>query len=125
MADPVKADGPAQQGGATTVPSSSHGGTRTVRISGPRRTLYESFRHRVRSKVLVLLCLMYLITYMDRVNISTAAPFIKEDLGLNNTKLGLALVLPVTLDDDDGVIEIDDAVRVAGWQGDVVLGSVT
>lgn len=34
-------------------------------------------------------------------------------------------VLPVTLDDDDGVIEIDDAVRVAGWQGDVVLGSVT
>ena len=91
MADPVKADGPAQQGGATTVPSPPHGGTRTVRISGPRRTLYESFRHRVRSKVLVLLCLMYLITYMDRVNISTAAPFIKEDLGLNNTKLGLAL----------------------------------
>jgi hypothetical protein len=35
------------------------------------------------------------------------------------------LLLPVTLDDDDGVIEIDDAVRVAGWQGDVVLGSVT
>ena len=34
-------------------------------------------------------------------------------------------LLPVTLDDDDGVIEIDDAVRVAGWQGDVVLGSVT
>jgi len=34
-------------------------------------------------------------------------------------------VLPVTLDDDDGVIDIDDAVRVAGWQGDVVLGSVT
>ena len=91
MADPVKADGPAQRGGATTVPSSSHGGTRTVRISGPRRTLYESFRHRVRTKVLVLLCLMYLITYMDRVNISTAAPFIKEDLGLNNTQLGLAL----------------------------------
>jgi hypothetical protein len=34
-------------------------------------------------------------------------------------------LLPVTLDDDDGIIGIDDAVRVAGWQGDVVLGSVT
>ena len=45
----------------------------------------------MRTKVLVLLCLMYLITYMDRVNISTAAPFIKEDLGLDNTHLGLAL----------------------------------
>ena len=40
-------------------------------------------------------------------------------------RLREVLVLPVTLDDDDGVIEIDDAVRVAGWQGDVVLGSVT
>lgn len=34
-------------------------------------------------------------------------------------------VLPVTLDDDDGCIKIDDAVWVAGLQGDVVLGTVT
>jgi sugar phosphate permease len=45
----------------------------------------------VRTKILALLCLMYLITYMDRVSISTAAPFIKSDLGLDNTQLGLAL----------------------------------
>jgi sugar phosphate permease len=33
---------------------------------------------------------MYLIFYIDRVNISTAAPLIKSDLGLSNTALGFA-----------------------------------
>jgi MFS family permease len=33
---------------------------------------------------------MYLILYVDRVNISTAAPLIKTDLSLSNTQLGLA-----------------------------------
>lgn len=47
-----------------------------------------------------------------------------KELGVTSKEI-LAQLLPVTLDDDDGVIEIDDAVRVAGWQGDVVLGSVT
>jgi MFS family permease len=39
---------------------------------------------------LFLLCFMYLIFYVDRVNISTAAPLIKTDLGLSNTALGFA-----------------------------------
>src|SRR5947209_1446202 len=39
--------------------------------------------------VLVLLSLMYFITYVDRVNISTAAPAIKGEFGLSNTELGL------------------------------------
>jgi sugar phosphate permease len=38
--------------------------------------------------VLGLLCLMYLITYIDRVNLSTAADAIKRELGLSNTQLG-------------------------------------
>ena len=38
--------------------------------------------------VLGLLCVMYLITYVDRVNISTAADSIKRELGLSNTQLG-------------------------------------
>src|SRR5580700_4488932 len=42
------------------------------------------------NQVLFLLCLMYMIFYIDRVNISTAAPLIKADLGLSNTQLGLA-----------------------------------
>jgi MFS family permease len=41
--------------------------------------------------VLGLLCLMYLITYVDRVNIATAAPEIRRELGLSNTRLGLVL----------------------------------
>jgi MFS family permease len=41
--------------------------------------------------VLGLLCVMYLITYVDRVNIATAASEIRRELQLSNTKLGLAL----------------------------------
>ena len=41
------------------------------------------------NRVLLILCLMYLILYVDRVNISTAAPLIKAELGLSNTQLGL------------------------------------
>jgi sugar phosphate permease len=44
----------------------------------------------VSGKVLFIICLMYLILYVDRVNISTAAPLIKADLNLSNTELGLA-----------------------------------
>ena len=40
--------------------------------------------------VLALLCILYLILFMDRVNIATAAPLIKGDLRLSNTQLGLA-----------------------------------
>ena len=39
--------------------------------------------------VLGLLCAMYLITYVDRVNISTAARDIQRELGLSNTQLGI------------------------------------
>ncbi|MBV8652584.1 MAG: MFS transporter, partial [Alphaproteobacteria bacterium] len=42
------------------------------------------------STVLGIICLMYFITYIDRVNISTAAPVIAKELGLSNTQLGLA-----------------------------------
>jgi MFS family permease len=38
--------------------------------------------------VLGLLCVMYLITYIDRVNISTAADSIQRELALSNTQLG-------------------------------------
>ena len=38
--------------------------------------------------VLAMLCLMYFITYVDRVNVSTAAAAFKQELGLSNTQLG-------------------------------------
>jgi len=40
--------------------------------------------------VLALLCMMYLILFVNRVNMSTAAPLMKADLKLTNTQLGLA-----------------------------------
>jgi MFS family permease len=39
--------------------------------------------------VLGMLCVMYLITYIDRVNIGTAASEIQKELHLSNTQLGL------------------------------------
>jgi MFS family permease len=41
------------------------------------------------AKVLFLLCLMYGITYIDRVNVSTAASVFQADLRLSNTQVGL------------------------------------
>ena len=38
---------------------------------------------------MLLLCLMYLITYIDRVNVRTAAPLIRKELGSRNTQLGI------------------------------------
>jgi MFS family permease len=40
--------------------------------------------------VLSLLCVLYLILFVNRVNIATAAPLIKADLQLSNTQLGFA-----------------------------------
>ena len=64
----------------------------------------KSRRPSATGMVLFLLCLMYLITYIDRVNLATAAEPIRKDFKLSNTQLGLAfsafgyayLVLQVT-----------------------------
>jgi MFS family permease len=50
--------------------------------------------------VLILLCVMYAISYIDRTNISTALPHITEDFGFNETTAGLivsAFALPYAL----------------------------
>ena len=39
--------------------------------------------------VLFLLCMMYFITYIDRVNIGTAAGAIQDEFNLSNIQLGL------------------------------------
>ena len=46
-------------------------------------------RFRVRHGVLAVLCLMYFVAYVDRVNISVAAPMIRKEFGLSPTELGL------------------------------------
>lgn len=45
----------------------------------------------VPSKILGVLCLMYLVLYVDRVNIATVGPHLMADLGLTNTQFGLAV----------------------------------
>ena len=40
------------------------------------------------NRVLLILCLMYLILYVDRVNISTAAPLIKAETAEISKRLG-------------------------------------
>ncbi len=60
--------------------------------------------------VLMLLCAMYLITYVDRVNVSTAAAGFGRDFHLNNTQIGLvfsAFAYPYL------VFQI-----IGGWVGD-------
>ena len=39
--------------------------------------------------VLVLICIMYGFTYMDRTNVSTASSIFKTELHLSNTQVGL------------------------------------
>lgn len=46
-------------------------------------------RIRATHVVLGLLCLMYFITYLDRVNVSTAAAGFAKDFDLNKTQIGL------------------------------------
>src|SRR6185437_6078301 len=43
----------------------------------------------VRWIVLFLLCLMYLITYLDRVSIANTAPLISREFGFSKTTMGL------------------------------------
>jgi sugar phosphate permease len=43
---------------------------------------------RVRHGVLLVLCAMYFIAYVDRVNVSVAAPLARKELGLTPTQLG-------------------------------------
>ncbi len=67
-------------------------------------------RPTVANRVLWLLCLMYFVYYIDRVNVSTAAPLVQRDLGLTHTQLGIAFgafALPYT------IFQL-----VGGWLGD-------
>lgn len=45
----------------------------------------------ISTRVLVVLCVMYLLLYVDRVMIATAAPKIRLDLHLTNAQFGLAV----------------------------------
>src|SRR5579872_5000714 len=56
--------------------------------SKPNPVISTSRLFSATSVVLFLLCLMYGITYVDRVNVSTAASVFKQELHLSNTQVG-------------------------------------
>jgi len=58
----------------------------TAIASAPLRCLFTG----TIGRIYLLLCLMFFIEYVDRVNLSVAAPLIKSELDLSNTQLGLA-----------------------------------
>lgn len=45
-------------------------------------------KFKVRHLILAIMCLLYFIAYIDRVNISVAAPFLSKEFGLSPTQLG-------------------------------------
>jgi sugar phosphate permease len=49
----------------------------------------EGGRSHVRWMVLLLLCLMYLITYLDRVSMSNTAPLISREFGFSKATMGV------------------------------------
>jgi len=51
--------------------------------------LETSGRSHVRWMVLLLLCLMYLITYLDRVSVANARPLISKEYGFSDAKMGI------------------------------------
>src|SRR6202049_5364918 len=63
----------------------------TPTSAAPRAAILEmatSKPTKARWLVLVLISFMYLITYMDRSNISVAAPAIAKEFGLSKTAMG-------------------------------------
>src|SRR6201993_2229766 len=59
--------------------------------NGRKRTMADGSRRPTwgRWYVLLLISLMYLITYLDRVNISTAAPVISKEFGFDKVTMGV------------------------------------
>src|SRR5437763_16797441 len=57
--------------------------------SSPAGTLAGAKRSHVRWYVLLLISLMYMITYMDRSNISIAAPAIAKEFSFSKTEIAL------------------------------------
>src|SRR6202521_3907193 len=52
-------------------------------------TIKDTMLHRSTTRVLLLLCVMYMITYMDRVNVSTGAIGFGKEFHLSNMQIGL------------------------------------
>jgi len=82
----------------TQINESSPSATAVTRLISPQTLMLAG------------LCAMYMIAYIDRVNISTTAPVLQKDLALSETELGLvfsAFAVPY------GILQ-----PFGGWLGD-------
>ena len=59
----------------------------TIQASGHAESRFQGAR--LANRILVVLCLMYLLLYVDRVNIATVAPQMTADLKLTHAGFGL------------------------------------
>jgi MFS family permease len=83
--------------------------TAAIGYPGRRRTLAARLMS-PQGVMLGTLCVMYMITYIDRVNLATAAPFVQTELGLSPVELGVvfsAFAIPY------GFLQ-----PLGGWLGD-------
>jgi MFS family permease len=84
-----------------------------ITVAGSHPAARRSLKARLLSPqgvMLGTLCVMYMITYIDRVNLATAAPFVQKELGLSPVELGLvfsAFAIPY------GFLQ-----PLGGWLGD-------
>jgi sugar phosphate permease len=73
--------------------AASVGGTWSITVALIHRSIITAMPRpgnvKIRHFVLFVLCLMYFITYIDRVNISVAGPTMRKELGLTPTELGI------------------------------------
>jgi sugar phosphate permease len=60
-----------------------------IGLASRRAPLSRMFRGAT-GMVFILLCLMYFIEYVDRVNLSVAGPLIRKEMHLSNIQLGIA-----------------------------------
>src|SRR5580698_4511860 len=63
------------------MPASAH--------PAPVKNVAPSRAFSATAMVLVLICVMYGLTYIDRINVSTAASVFQKELHLSNTQVGL------------------------------------
>src|SRR5215470_8005787 len=88
--DECRAGNADAQGSQCPKAKTEHGNS-VQRPGTGRKGTMRVLKFRATNWVLLIVCMMYLVTYVDRVNIATAAAPMQRDLGLTNTQLGLAI----------------------------------
>ena len=76
----------------SAAPSLDHSAASPARASSDAsaRRLIETLTHSRWIRILGVAFVMYVLAFVDRVNLSMAAPFVREELGLSPDALGLA-----------------------------------